>query len=332
MALLAMLCLATSAAARTLKIATVAPNGTAWMQEMRRVGKVIEESTQGRVKLKFYPGGIMGNDNTVLRKIRAGQLHGGAFTSGALARVYPDIEIYGIPLLIRSYVEVDYVRARMDAALIAGLEREGFVALAISDGGFAYLMSQKPLRRVGDLKGTKVWIQEGDVMSQTAFEIAGVSPIQLPLADVYTALQTRLVDTVAAPTMGAIALQWHTKVKYLTDVPLSYLTGVFALDARAFGRLGAEDRRVVREQIGRAAQRLDADSREGEENAKQALRRHGIEFVTAATPRELERWHDISRQALLRLREKRVYSDEMLDTLERHLEDFRSRPQESGGE
>ena len=92
-AVMAMLLLAAPAAARTLKIATIVPDGSAWMQEMRRVGKAIEEETQGRVKLKFYPGGIMGNDNTVLRKIRAGQLQGGAFTSGALARVYPDIEI-----------------------------------------------------------------------------------------------------------------------------------------------------------------------------------------------------------------------------------------------
>ena len=330
--LVAMLCLAAPAAARTLKIATIVPDGSAWMQEMRRVGKAIEEETQGRVKLKFYPGGIMGNDNTVLRKIRAGQLQGGAFTSGALARIYPDIELYGIPLLLRSYDEVDYVRARLDDALIAGFERAGFVVLAITDGGFAYLMSQKPLRRVSDLRGTKIWVQEGDVMSQTAFEIAGVSPIQLPLADVYTALQTRLVDTVGAPTMGAIALQWHTKVKYLTDVPLSYLTGVFALDAKAFGRLRAGDRQVVREKVEQAARRLDADSREGEQNAKQALQKHGIEFVTAATAEELERWHDISDQALVLLRKKQIYSEEMLDALERHLEDCRSRSRESGGE
>jgi TRAP-type C4-dicarboxylate transport system substrate-binding protein len=331
-ALLAMLCLAAPAAARTLKIATIVPDGSAWMQEMRRVGKAIEGETQDRVKLKFYPGGIMGNDKTVLRKIRAGQLQGGAFTSGALARIYADIEIYGIPLLLRSYAEVDYVRARMDDALIAGLERAGLVALAITDGGFAYLMSQKPLRRVSDLRGTKLWIQEGDVMSQTAFQIAGGSPIQLPLADVYTALQTRLVDTVAAPTMGAIALQWHTKVKYMTDVPLSYLTGVFALDAKIFRELRAADQHVLREKVGQAARGLDAASREGEQNAKEALRKQGIEFVTAATAKEVERWHDISRQALVLLREKQVYSSEMLDALERHLEDCRSRSRESGGE
>jgi TRAP-type C4-dicarboxylate transport system substrate-binding protein len=311
------------AAARTLKIATVVPEGSAWMQEMRKVAGEIETETQGRVRFKFYPGGVMGNDKTVLRKIRAGQLHGGGFTSGALAQVYPDIELYGMPLLIRSYGEVDYVRARMDEKLVAGLGRAGFVALAISDGGFAYLMSQRPMRQVDDLAGARVWTREGDVMSQTAFEIAGVSTVQLSLGDVYTALQTGLVDTVAGPAMGAIALQWHTKVKYLTDVPLTFLTGAFVIERGVFERLEPDDRDVVRDRIRAAARRLDAASRAGEAEARQVLRDQGIEFVTATTPEEVERWHAISRRALAQLRERAIYSEELIDELLGHLEDYR---------
>ncbi len=324
-ALAGCLALPTAASARTLKIATVVPEGSAWMQEMREVARTIEEKTRGRVRFKFYPSGIMGSDKTVLRKIRAGQLQGGGFTSGTLAQVYPDMELYGIPLLLRSYAEVDYVRARLDDALIAGLERAGLVALAISDGGFAYMMSQRPMRQVDDLQGAKIWTREGDVMSQTAFEIVGVSPVQLALADVYTALQTGLVDTVAAPAMGAIALQWHTKVKYLTDVPLTFLTGAFVIDRRVFTELEPEDQRVIREEVRAAARRLDADSRKGEEDARQALRNHGIEFVSATTPEEIERWHDIMRQALVELRKKQVYSDTLIDALQRHVEDYRRR-------
>ena len=326
-----LLALPASAPVRTLKIATVAPEGSAWMQEMRQVGKRIEQETQGRVRLKFYPGGIMGNDKTVLRKIRAGQLQGGAFTSGALAQVYPDVELYGLPLVFRSYAEVDYVRARMDEQVIAGLDRKGFVALAITDGGFAYLMSQRPMRQVGDLAGAKVWTQEGDVMSETAFEIAGVAPVQLSLADVYTALQTGLVDTVAAPAMGAIALQWHTKVKYLTDVPLTYLTGAFVIDKKVFSKLQPGDQQVVRQTVREAAQRLDAGSREGERSARRALQQQGIEFVSATAPEEVERWHDIMREALVVLREKQIYSDAMIDELKRLLEEYRSGARAAGG-
>ena len=88
--------------ARTLKIATLSPDGTAWMQELRKGGKEIEERTEGRVKLKFYPGGVMGNDQTILRKIRIGQLQGGAFAGGGLVEVYNDMQVYSLPFLFRS--------------------------------------------------------------------------------------------------------------------------------------------------------------------------------------------------------------------------------------
>ncbi len=315
------------AVARTLKIATVVPDGSAWMKEMREAGKLVEERTAGRVKLKFYPGGIMGNDKTVLRKMRAGQLHGGAFTSGSLAQIYPETELYSLPLMFRSYDEVDYVRARMDADIRAGLERNGLVALAVSDGGFAHLLSQKPVREVSDLKGTKVWALEEDIMSRTALEIAGVSAIPLPLADVYTGLQTGLIDTVAAPARGAIAFQWHTKVKYFTDVPLMYLIGVLAVDAKTFSKLAPEDQAVLREVVGEAGLRLDEQNRLGDENAKEALKKQGIEFVGATSDAELQRWRDIAQEAVVRLRARNIYSNEMIDTIQGHLETYRSQAQ-----
>ena len=321
---LPLLALPAVASARTLKIATVVPEGSAWMKEMRQVGKEIAQKSDGRVRFKFYPGGVMGNDKTVLRKIRAGQLQGGAFTSGALAALYPDIDLYGLPLLFRDHEEVGYVRERLDGELIAGLERKGFTALAITDGGFAYLMSQRPVRQVSDLGGAKIWTQEGDVMSATALEIAGVAPVPLPLADVYTALQTGLVDTVGAPAMGAIALQWHTKVKYLTDVPLTYLTGAFVIDGKVFAKLSPEDQRLVREAVRAAARRLDAGSREGELSARRALQEQGIQFVTASTPAEEKRWHEITREALVRLRKRQIYSDALIDEIERLLAEYRA--------
>ena len=120
---LALLVLGTSAEAKTIKIATVVPDGSTWLVEMRRAGAEIAAKTHGRVKLKFYPGGVMGNEKTVLRKMRAGQLHGGAFTSGAMGRIYPDAELYSLPLLFRSYHEVDQVREQMDQTLRAGLAK-----------------------------------------------------------------------------------------------------------------------------------------------------------------------------------------------------------------
>ena len=322
--LLAGLASTSPAGARTLKIATLMPEGSSFVSQMREAGRTIERRTSGRVKLKFYPGGVMGGDKTVMRKMRVGQIQGAVLTSGPLASVYPDIEIYSLPLFFRDREEVDYVREHMDPELAAGLARVGFETLSISDGGFAYLFSRTPIRRVEDLPKAKIWIPEDDIMSQTALEIAGVSPIPLPTADVYTALQTGLIDTVAAPPMGAIAFQWHTRVRYMTNVPLMYLIGIVAVDSKTFARLRPEDRAVMREEIASASKRLDAESRRGEANAIEALENQGIEILSAPSNEELERWHGISREAIRHLHRSGRYSKERIDEMVGLVEKYRA--------
>src|SRR5690554_2515898 len=85
---------AVQAGAADLKIATVLPENTQWMKDMRAGAAEIRERTDGRVNFKFYSGGVQGNANKVLRKIKIGQLHGGAFTPTDLQQVYPDLNIY----------------------------------------------------------------------------------------------------------------------------------------------------------------------------------------------------------------------------------------------
>jgi TRAP-type C4-dicarboxylate transport system substrate-binding protein len=327
--LCALIVFASAAEAKTLKIATIMPDGSSWLVKMQKASEQIAQKTEGRVKLKFYPGGVMGNDKTVLRKVRAGQLQGGAFTSGALAAVYPDMEIYSLPLLFRSYDEVDYVRAQMDESLRAGLSDAGFVALSVSDGGFAYILSNKPLRRVEDMSQAKMWLPEGDVMSAIALDLAGVSSVPLATVDVYTALQTGLIDTVGAPPMAAIAFQWHTKVSYLTDVPLMYLVGLLAVERKTFEKLLPGDQAIVRVAIAEAARQLDEESRASDQNAKEALRNQGIQFVMASSDEELARWRRISEEAIAEIRTTGRYSESIIEELLGHLADFRAMPQAS---
>jgi len=315
---------AIQAHAVTLKLATVAPDGTTWMTEMRKGADEIAERTGGRVKFKFYPGGVMGNDNSVMRKIRVGQLQGGAFPAGSLAGVFPDTLIYSLPFLFRSYEEVDYVRQRVDPLIREGVEKNGFVVLGISEGGFAYMMCKDPLSKVADLKGQKVWLPEGDVIAATVFRMTGVTPVSLPLGDVYTGLQTGLVDTVGISPMAAIAFQWHTSVRYLTDAPLVYLAGMLVVDKKAFSRLDPADQAVVREVMGRTFAQLDRLNRRDNAEARRALLNQGIQFVTPS-PDELARWHEIAEKAIVQLGIDKVYSPEMLKTVRRHLADFRTR-------
>ena len=324
--LLAVLLLAvTPSRALDIKIATLAPDGTLWMQEMRKGAEDIARRTEGRVVFKFYPGGSMGSDRNVLRKIRAGQLHGGMLTGGALSDIYKDAQLYGLPFLFRSYEELDYVRARMDKTITQGIEEHGFVTFGIVDGGFAYLMSSVPNRRVEDLKGQKVWAPEGDDITRAMFEALGVSPIPLPLTDVLTGLQTGLITTLGSSAVGAIALQWHTKVKYVADTPVMYLFGSLAVDKKAFNRLSSADQSVVREVMEHAFAVLNRQARIDDRGARDALRKQGIEYLTLA-PEELTKLHSVADQTIVQLGNKGVYTPSLFKVLQGHLDSYRRRP------
>lgn len=266
--------------AATLKIATVTPEGSQWMTDMRDSAKEIKERTEGRVQIKYYGGGVMGNDQKVLSRIRIGSLQGGAFTPTSLASQYTDLNLYGLPMVFESEEEATYVRGILDEKLMAGLEEAGWVNFGFASGGFAILMSNTPVTKLEDLKGQKVWVPEGDTISRQAMEALSLSPVTLPLTDVLTGLQTGLIDIVAMSPIGALVLQWHTKVKYVTEFPLVYTLGFMAIDKRAFNKLSTGDQAIVREVMERTYGNFDEMNVAENRNARDALLNTGIESVS----------------------------------------------------
>lgn len=320
--LLLLACLPFAAGATDLKLATVAPEGSSWMKDLRGAGLQIKERTGGRVNIKFYGGGIQGTDKKVLRKIRIGQLQGGVFTSNSLEERYPDILIYGLPMLFNSQDEVDYVRQKMDARLTAGLEKAGFVSYGFAGGGFAYLMTGKPVAGLADLRGQKIWVPEGDQTSYVAMQALQLLPVVLPITDVLTGLETGLLDIVATPPVGAVILQWYTKTKFVTNLPLSYTLGVLAIDKGALQGVSAADNAVIREVMTALYQRLDAQNRTDNSKAEQALKANGLKFVEPNAA-EVPEWRAAVSAAMDGMAAKGTFSADILAEVRRHLQDYR---------
>jgi len=308
--------------AKTFKIATLAPAGTIWMKAMKKGAKYINEKTDGRVKLKFYPGGVMGNDQSVHRKIKVGQLHGGAFTSGGLAHIYPGIHVLSLPMIFNSFDEVDYVRSSIDAYLKQNMEQGGFVLLGIAEGGFARILSKQPLTDLEAIRSSKVWIPEGDVMVQETYKTLGISPISLPISDVFTGLQTGLIETVSITSTAAIAFQWHSSTAYVTDTPLIYIIGLLAIEKKSFDKIKAEDQVIVKQEFDLVFKQLDVLNRSDNEKAREALKNQGIKFVKPS-PEELKRWKTLSAQSIVNMTKEGIVSQEAVDRVLQLLSDYR---------
>ncbi len=288
--------IASNAYSITLKIATISPEGSMWMEKMREGAKEIAEKTNKRVRFKFYPGGVMGGDKDVFRKMRINQLQGGTFPGGSLSKFFPDCQLYGQLMKFNSIDQVDYVRKHMDQYIIDGLEKAGLVTFGLAGGGFAYIMSTAPIKTVQDLRKQKIWIPDNDESTKGAIKAFGVSPIPLSLVNVKPSMHSGAINTVATSPVGAIILQWHTQVNYLTDMPFVYLYAVLAVNKKAFLKIALKDRKIVKIAMTKVFKDIGKQNNIDNIEAKKALITQGIKFVSPEKA-ALDEWRSRSRIA-----------------------------------
>ena len=284
----------------TIKLATLAPDGSSWMKTFNALNSEVKKRTENKVQFRIYPGGVLGDEMDMLRKMKIGQIQGVALTSAGLSALFREIDVLQIPFLFQKYEEVDAVLARMDSFFRKGFENNGYILLGWSEAGFVYLMSTIPITSVVDLQKAKVWIWEESPMSKTIFDEAKVSAIPLTIPDVLVGLQTGLVNVVYAPPTGAISLQWFTKVKYLTDVPLVYLAGAIVVRKDTFQQISPSEQSSIIEISQRYLNQLKAVTRNENREAIQVMIKHGTKIITPSKD-QIDEFKRLSNQAMGRL-------------------------------
>ncbi|MCZ6500339.1 MAG: TRAP transporter substrate-binding protein DctP [Gammaproteobacteria bacterium] len=306
-----------------LKIATLTPEGSGWMEAMRAGAKEIKERTEGRVIVKLYGGGTQGSDKTVLRLMRVGKLQGATFTGSGLIDRFPTIQLYSLPMVFKSLDEVDYVRERMDDTLMEGMKSAGLIGFGIAEGGFARMMSSSPVRGPDDLSGKKVWVPEGDASSHDAMKAMGLSPVALPLTDVMIGLQTGLIDVVTNSAVGAIVLQWHTRVKFVMRLPLVYIIGFLVIEEKAFNRLTPGDREIVSDVMERVYKEFDQANRQDDADASMELIAQGLVEIEPYQE-YVDEWRNAVMESNRVLAEKGDVDLELFNRMLAYLEEYRA--------
>jgi TRAP-type C4-dicarboxylate transport system substrate-binding protein len=305
-----------------IKIATLAPEGSAWMQTFNELKSEILNKTDKTVRLRIYPGGVLGDEKDMLRKLHIGQIHGAVLTSSGLSALFGEIDVLQIPFMFQTYEEVDHIMAKMDAFFRKGFADNGHVLVGWSEAGFVRLMSTTPVSDLNDLKKMKVWTWEDAPMPRAIFDEAGVAAIPLTVPDVLVGLQTGLVDVVYAPPVGAISLQWFTKVKYLTDVPLNYLVGAVVIKQKVFNRIPPVYQEVVLKSFQTRMEKLKAQIRGENQEALRVMQKHGVKILkpTRVAVAEFNRLSDkaVQRPGAVNFTQK------VLDEVTAYLEEYRN--------
>jgi TRAP-type C4-dicarboxylate transport system substrate-binding protein len=281
-----------------IKLATLSPEGDVWAKMLRALNADVMKKTENKVQFKIYAGGALGDENDMLRKMKIGQITAAALTSASLSAMFKEINVLQIPFLFQNYDEVDFILKKMDVFFKKGFEDNGYILLGFSDVGFVYLMSSTiPISSVADIKKTKVWIQEDSNMAKAIFDAAKVTAIPLSIHDVLVGLQTGQVDVVYAHPTGAISLQWFTKVKYLTNIPLAYVAGAIVISKDVFARLSPAQQAILLESSQRHLSQLKTIARNENQEAIKVMVKHGVKIVNPSKD-QLDEFRRLSDDAM----------------------------------
>lgn len=308
--------------AQVFKIASLAPEGSVWIKSFRAFAETVERDTDGGVSFKIYPGGIMGDDRAMYRKIRAGQLHGGGFTMTGAAEFVPDFRVMAIPFLFTSYEEVDHVRAQLLPYLKAQFASQNMALIAMTEVGFIYTFSTQPRTTVEQLQKAKTWAPANDPLTTAFLQSLEISPIALTIPDVLSSLQTGLIDTAFNSLYGSIVLQWFTKAPYVTDQPYGYAYGCFSMSSRALARLEPGQRKVLDEAAQKYFSALIEKTRESNIDSRAVLTRNGVRFIKTS-PEVVAQLESHRDKTIAKVKGK-VFSDTAFNKLEAALNSIRN--------
>jgi TRAP-type transport system periplasmic protein len=305
-----------------IKMATLAPEGSPWYRILQKMGEEWKKASGGSVILRLYPGGVAGDEEAMLRKMRVGQLHAAAITGMGLAFLDRSFYALHIPMFYTSDEEFDYVRDRIAPMLEERLEEKGLIVLTWGDAGWVRFFATRPFLRPEDVKAKKLFVGAGDVTLTQLYKEAGFRPVTLSVVDILPALQTGLIEAFDTTPLAALAFQWFALAPHMADLKWAPLTGATIIDRRVWEKIPEELRPRILEVSRAHGEALRGEIRRLNEEAVEAMVRHGLKVITVPPDAEAQ-WRAVVEAILPRVR-GRIVPAEAFDAVRTYRDAYRA--------
>ncbi len=271
---------AVAAEEQTLRIGTIVPEGTGWARGLHQMANDVDAATHGSVRMKFYMGGIAGDETEMMERVRRGQLDG--ILSGAVAcETYaPSLRVVRIPGVFQSWAETSYVLGRLRPLFEDEAKHSGFKYLGEAIVGPSILFTRSPVRSLADLKQLRLWVWDIDRVIVAVLPAMDFPVVPAPIRDALRAYEDGRVDGFVSPAVVALAFQWSTAARYFTDLRLGYVVGCLVIANRAFDALPLPAQQELRVASARAKVRFEDVGRTQEDQLLHGLfERQGLRAV-----------------------------------------------------
>jgi TRAP-type C4-dicarboxylate transport system substrate-binding protein len=306
-----------------LRIATLAPPDSTWMKILDKGSQDVADKTSNRVTLKWYPGGVQGDERDFVRKIGLGQLDGAAVTSIGLSMIDESIRVLELPMMFSSIEEMDYVADKMWPYFQKKFEKKGYKLTDRGEIGWIYFMSKDKIESLADLKNAKVWQWGDDQIVAAMYRKLNISGVPLGVPEVDAALTAGRINACYGSPLAAVALQWNTKIKYMTSMPMSYGLGATVLSVDAFNKLSAEDQKTLLKLTSKMGAKVRVGVRKDNKDAQKQMIQKGVKVVE--TPAAMVDEFTKASQDVWKDLVGKVYTQAELDMVLKYRDEYRAK-------
>ncbi len=284
-----------------IKMATLAPEGTDWHGMLVEMGQEWKKATKGRVHLRLYPGGVVGDERDMVRKMRIGQIHAAAISTEGLYEINPNFAAFYVPMLFQDLSDIQYVTDHLDDELITGTNHKGFELLYLVDVGWGYWFGKKPIYTPNDLKSHKIFTWAGDFAWAEVWKKAGYNPVPLAMTDLLSGLQTGLIDALSTIPLYALAQQSFGITNHMLNMKWGILMAGIVIDNRTWNKISEKDRKAMKEIVNKIRDKHIEKNRHAEKDALNVMKEHGLQ-IHEPTPAQIKQWKSevVSMYPLLR--------------------------------
>lgn len=312
-----------AATAQEIRIATLAPQGSVWMDALERGAQMVNEKTDGRIEIKYYGNGVQGDEKDVLSKIKLKQLDGGAFSSAGLSLIDSHIRVLQLPMMFETVEEMEYVVFRMWPYFQKRFDKRGYILGPVGYLGWVHFMTTTKVDNIDDLKKLKIWKWGDDPTSNKVFDELGLNGVPLGVPQVLPALTSGRVDAVFNSPLGALALQWSTEIKYMSSMKLAFGIGSTIVRKDATDEMSEADKEIQQKISKTQSKKLRRIVLRDNERARKQMINKGIEIVD--TPDDVIDEFRKSAENMWDMGVGELYSQAELDLVRKYLAEYRAK-------
>jgi TRAP-type transport system periplasmic protein len=308
----------------TLRLATLAPRGTSYVESLTAMGEKWRQAPGGGIKLIIYPDGTMGTEADMVRRMRIGQIQAALLTADGLSEIDPSVSVLQkMPMVYRSLDEAEYIRVQMQPEIEKRLAAKGFVALNWGDAGWVRFFSTNPASTPDEYKKLKIFVTADDNDEIEIMKAAGYKPVALEWSDALVSLQTGLINAVPVTPFLALAGQYNTVTHHMLEINWAPLIGGMVITKQAWDSLPEPTRNAMRDAAVEAGKQIQARSRQESDEAVAAMQKRGLQ-VHALTPEAEAEWVKLAETVYPQIRGKMVPED-IFDEVQRLLAQYRAK-------